>query len=87
MLEHISIDDLITRIEEMHEQLTKYRPAFSVDSLEELTDTRMNQAVIQVGPSQDEADPKTTRGVVEHLEPLAAQNLTTTSISAQSRAR
>jgi len=61
ILEHVSTDELVTRIQEMREQLTEYRSEFGVDSPEELAVNQTNQALSETGPPQDEIDPETIR--------------------------
>jgi len=61
ILEHVSIDELVTRIQDMRERLTEYRSTFDVDSPEELAVTQTNQALTETGPSQNEIDPETIR--------------------------
>lgn len=61
ILEHISIDELTTRIQEMREQLTEYRSKFGVDSPEELAVTQTNQALTGDESSHDKINPETIR--------------------------
>jgi hypothetical protein len=61
ILEHVSIDELVTRIQEMREQLTEYQSQFGVDSPEELAVSQTNQALTKEEPSQDEINPETIR--------------------------
>jgi len=61
ILEHVSTDELVTRIQDMRERLTEYRSTFDVDSPEELAVTQTNQALTETGPSHDETDPETIR--------------------------
>jgi DNA-binding IscR family transcriptional regulator len=61
ILDHVSTDELVTRIQEMREQLSEYRSKFGVDSPEELAVTQTNQALTEDGASQDEIDPETIR--------------------------
>jgi len=61
ILEHVSIDELATRIQEMREQLTEYRSQFNVDSPEELAVTQTNQALTEDESSQAEINPETIR--------------------------
>ena len=61
ILEHVSIDDLATRIQEMRKQLTEYRSQFGVDSPEELAVTQTNHALTADESEQDDIDPETVR--------------------------
>ena len=61
ILDNISTDELVTRIQEMREQLTEYRAEFGVDSPEELTVNQTNQALSESGSPQNEIDPETIR--------------------------
>lgn len=56
ILEHVSTDELVTRIQEMREQLTEYRSEFGVDSPEELAVNQTNQTLSETGSPQDEID-------------------------------
>jgi predicted ArsR family transcriptional regulator len=60
ILDHVSTDELATRIQEMRAQLTEYRSEFGVDSPEELEVAQTNQALSEDGASQ-EYDPETIR--------------------------
>ncbi|WP_049980173.1 DUF7342 family protein [Halolamina rubra] len=61
ILEHVSTDELVTRIREMREQLTEYQTEFGVESPEELAVNQTNQALAESGPPQEEIDPETIR--------------------------
>ena len=61
ILEHVSINELATRIQEMREQLTEYRSQFGVDSPEDLAVTQTNQALTGNESSPDESNPETIR--------------------------
>ena len=61
ILEHVSTDELITRIQDMREQLTEYQSKFGVDSPEALAIDQTNQALTGSGSQQDEIDPETIR--------------------------
>jgi len=61
ILEHVSTDELITRIQDMREQLTEYQSKFCVDSPEALAVDQTNQALTGSGSQQDEIDPETIR--------------------------
>jgi DNA-binding IscR family transcriptional regulator len=45
ILDHVSTDELVTRIDEMRERLEDYRTEYGVDSPEELTVERTNRAL------------------------------------------
>jgi predicted ArsR family transcriptional regulator len=60
ILDHVSTDELATRIQEMRAQLTEYRSEFGVDSPEELEVAQTNQVLSEDGASQ-EHDPETIR--------------------------
>jgi hypothetical protein len=59
ILKHVSTDELVTRIQEMREQLTEYRSDFDVDSPEELDVNQTNQALTEAGSPQDEIGSET----------------------------
>ena len=61
ILDNVSTDELVTRIQEMREQLTEYQAEFGVDSPEELTVNQTNQALSESGSPQNEIDPETIR--------------------------
>ncbi|QKY21829.1 Rrf2 family transcriptional regulator (plasmid) [Halolamina sp. CBA1230] len=61
ILDNVSTDELVARIQEMREQLTEYRSEFGVDSPEELAVNQTNQALAESGSPQDEIDPATIR--------------------------
>jgi len=61
ILEHVSTDELITRIQEMREQLTEYQSEFGVESPEELAVDQTNQALAESGSQQYEIDSETIR--------------------------
>jgi len=62
ILEHVSTDELVTRIQEMREQLTEYRSEFGVDSPKNWRLTRQTRRSARPGPpGQDEIDPETIR--------------------------
>ncbi|KPN29419.1 hypothetical protein SY89_00132 [Halolamina pelagica] len=61
ILDNVSTDELVTRIQEMRDQLTEYRAEFGVDSPEELAVTRTNQALAESESPQNEIDPETIR--------------------------
>jgi DNA-binding IscR family transcriptional regulator len=61
ILEHVSTDELVTRIQEMRAQLTEYQSEFGVDSPEALAVDQTNQALAEVDTQQAEIDPETIR--------------------------
>jgi len=61
ILDHVSTDELVTRIQEMREQLSEYRSKFGVDSPEDLVITQTNQALTEGESSPEEIDPETIR--------------------------
>lgn len=61
ILEHVSTDELVTRIQEMREQLTEYQTEFGVESPEELAVSQTNQALAESGVPQEEIDPERVR--------------------------
>ncbi|MEF8827597.1 MAG: transcriptional regulator, partial [Haloarcula sp.] len=61
ILDHVSTDELVTRIQEMREQLTEYQSEFGVDSPEELAVDQTNQALAEFRSPQDEIDPERIR--------------------------
>jgi len=61
ILDNVSTDELVTRIQEMREQLTEYQAEFGVDSPEELAVNQTNQALAESGSPQTAIDPETIR--------------------------
>jgi len=61
ILEHVSTDELVTRIQEMREQLSEYQSEFGVDSPEELAVEQANQALAASESTQQTIDPETIR--------------------------
>jgi len=61
ILNHVSTDELVTRIQEMREQLTEYQTEFGVDSPEELAVDQTNQVLAEPGSQQRDIDPETIR--------------------------
>ena len=61
ILEHVSTDELVARIQEMREQLFEYQSKFGVESPEQLAVDRTNQALAASESTPDEPDPKTIR--------------------------
>ena len=61
ILNHVSIDELVTRIQEMCEQLTEYQAEFGVNSPEELAVNQTNQTLAESGSPPDKTDPETIR--------------------------
>ena len=61
ILEHVSTDELVARIQELREQLTEYRAEFGVESPEELAVSQTNQALAESGVPQAEIDPERVR--------------------------
>ncbi|WP_262174702.1 DUF7342 family protein [Haloarcula laminariae] len=61
ILEHVSTDELIARIQEMREQLSEYQSKFGVESPEELAVDQTNQALAASDSTPDEPDPETIR--------------------------
>lgn len=61
ILENVSTDELIARIQEMREQLTEYQAEFGVDSPEELAVDQTNQTLAESGSQRTEIDPETIR--------------------------
>jgi len=59
ILEHISIDELSTRITEMREQLNDFRAEYGVDSPEELSIKQTNQTLSEAGSTHSEIDGET----------------------------
>lgn len=59
ILEHVSTDELSTRITEMREQLNDFRAEYGVDSLEELSIKQTNQTLSEAGSNQSEIDGET----------------------------
>jgi len=61
ILEHVSTDELVTRIQEMREQLTEYQSKFGVQSPEELAINQTNQELASPESTSDDIDPETIR--------------------------
>ncbi|MEZ3163862.1 transcriptional regulator [Halorubrum sp. RMP-47] len=61
ILEHVSTDELVARIQDMREQLTDYQAEFGVESPEELAVSQTNQALAESGDPQAEIDPERIR--------------------------
>lgn len=61
ILDHVSTDELVTRIGELREKLTEYQSEYGVDSPEELTVERTNQTLSESDSPQKEVDPETVR--------------------------
>ncbi len=61
ILEHVSTDELVARIQEMREQLSEYQSKFGVESPEELAVDQTNQALAASESTPDEPDPETIR--------------------------
>jgi DNA-binding IscR family transcriptional regulator len=59
ILEHVSTDELVTRIGEMRDQLTEYRAEFGVDSPEELAVEQTNQTLGETPSEQQDIDSET----------------------------
>jgi predicted ArsR family transcriptional regulator len=59
LLEHVSTDELVTRIGEMRDQLTEYRSEFGVDSPEELAVEQTNQTLGETPSEQQDIDSET----------------------------
>jgi len=61
ILEHVTTDELVTRVTEMRERLNEYRTEYGVDSPEELAVERTNQTLAKSGSAGQEIDPETIR--------------------------
>lgn len=61
ILEHLSNDELLTRIQTMREQLSEFQAKFGVDSPEDLAIDQTNQALIASESTSDETDPEVIR--------------------------
>lgn len=59
--EHLSTDELVTRIQEMRERLSEYQSEFGVESPEELAVDQTNQALAASDLTTDEPSPETIR--------------------------
>jgi DNA-binding IscR family transcriptional regulator len=59
ILEHVSTDELVTRIGEMRDQLNEYRSEYGVDSPEELAVEQTNQTLEDRASDQPEIDSET----------------------------
>lgn len=61
ILEHVSTDELVVRIQEMREQLSEYQSKFGVESPKELAVDQTNQALAASESTPDEPDPEVIR--------------------------
>lgn len=61
ILDQVSTDELVTRIQEMRQQCNEYQSELGVDSPEELTVKRTNQMLSDSSAGQDEIDAQTVR--------------------------
>lgn len=61
ILNYVSTDELVTRIQEMREQLNEYQAEFGVDSPEKLAVDQTNRALSKSDIPQDEVDPEAIR--------------------------
>ncbi|MFD1646062.1 DUF7342 family protein [Haloarchaeobius litoreus] len=61
ILDHVSTDELVTRIQEMRAQLTEYQSEFGVDSPAELVVDQTNQILTESDSPTEEIDPETIR--------------------------
>ncbi|RDZ35772.1 transcriptional regulator, partial [Haloferax sp. Atlit-47N] len=61
ILEHVSTDELVTRVAEMRDQLNDYRAEYGVDSPEELTIEQANQTLSEPTSEQSEINAETIR--------------------------
>ncbi|SIR69211.1 Predicted transcriptional regulator, ArsR family [Haladaptatus litoreus] len=59
ILQHVSTDELVTRIAEMRDRLNNYRSEYGVDSPEEVTIEQTNQILSETDSSQSEIDTET----------------------------
>lgn len=59
ILEHVSTDELVTRIGEMHDQLNQYQAEYDVNSPEELTVEQANQTLAEADSEQSEINAET----------------------------
>lgn len=61
ILEHVSTDELLTRIQDMREELAEYQSEFGVDSPEALTVDQTNHALAEHNTHQETIDPEAIR--------------------------
>ncbi|WP_433629489.1 DUF7342 family protein [Halomicrococcus sp. NG-SE-24] len=59
ILEHVSTDELVTRIAEMRDRLNDYRAEYGVDSPEEVTIEQTNQILSETDSGQSDIDAET----------------------------
>ncbi|RBI60618.1 transcriptional regulator [halophilic archaeon] len=59
ILEHVSTDELVTRIAEMRDQLNNYRAEYGVDSPEEVTIEQTNQTLSETDSDQSDINAET----------------------------
>ncbi|WP_323677676.1 transcriptional regulator [Halorubellus sp. PRR65] len=58
ILQHVSTDELVSRITDMREQLENFRAEYGVDSPEELTVAQTNQTLTDTDEEQTRIDPE-----------------------------
>ena len=61
ILEHVSTDELVTRIAELREQLNNYRTEYGVESPEEVIVEQTNQTLSESESAQPDIDAETIR--------------------------
>jgi DNA-binding IscR family transcriptional regulator len=61
ILDHVSTDELVTRIDEMRDRLTEYRTEYGVDSPEALAVDQTNHLLSEADTKQSEIDAETLR--------------------------
>lgn len=83
ILEHVSTDELVTRITEMRERLTDYRTEYGVDSPEELTIEQTNQTLSESNSAQSDIDAETIRDWQTTRRNLAFANAALSIANAQ----
>jgi DNA-binding IscR family transcriptional regulator len=59
ILQHVSTDELVTRIAEMRDRLNDYRSEYGVDSPEEVTIEQTNQILSETDSSRSDIDTET----------------------------
>lgn len=61
ILEHVTTDELVTRISEMRDQIREYQSRYGVDSPEELAIEQTNQTLTESASEEQEINPETVQ--------------------------
>ncbi|MDZ7745755.1 MAG: Rrf2 family transcriptional regulator [Halobacteriales archaeon] len=61
ILEHVSMDELVTRVSEMRERISDFQAEYGVESPEELLVEQTNRTLSEAATTHEELDPETIR--------------------------